>query len=122
MRISDWSSDVCSSDLFDTPDGTGVRDFIHVSDLAEAHVLALEHLERGGQSVTLNCGYGHGASVLPVVETVEAITGRRLPVRNQPRRMGDPPYVSTAASQLRRILNWHPEHDTPRPEEPWSGK
>src|SRR3546814_13278708 len=77
MRISDWSSDVCSSDLFDTPDGTGVRDFIHVSDLAEAHVLALEHLERGGQSVTLNCGYGHGASGLQVVATVEAITGRR---------------------------------------------
>ncbi len=76
---------------YPTRDGTGVRDYIHVSDLVDAHLLALDALRGGAGSSTFNCGYGHGASVREVIGTVEQVTGRKLPVREGPRRAGDPP-------------------------------
>ncbi|WP_020180540.1 UDP-glucose 4-epimerase GalE [Methylopila sp. M107] len=92
-----------------TPDGTGVRDYIHVSDLADAHVAALRHLRRGGENLTLNCGYGRGYSVKEVVEAVRRVTGGDFPVRRDASRPGDP-YVSIAdASLIRDRLGWRPE-------------
>jgi UDP-glucose 4-epimerase len=75
---------------YPTPDGTGVRDYIHVSDLVDAHLLALDHLAGGGSSVTLNCGYGRGASVREVIKAVSRVVGRELPAVESPRRPGDP--------------------------------
>src|SRR4051812_26235124 len=80
--------DIFGTDL-PTKDGTGVRDYIHVSDLVAAHAVALDHLRKGGRSGVLNCGYGHGFSVRQVVDTVASVAGRQLPVRESPRRPGD---------------------------------
>jgi len=91
-----------------TPDGTCVRDFIHVSDLADAHVLALRYLQGGGASVTLNCGYGTGHSVQAVIQAVEAQTGWTLPVRPAPRRPGDIPVLVARAERIREVLGWAP--------------
>jgi UDP-glucose 4-epimerase len=102
--------DVYGAD-YPTPDGTGVRDYIHVSDLAEAHLLALEHLEHGGGSVTLNCGYGHGSSVLEVIERVREISGVGFPVYTAPRRPGDPATLIAATELIRRELGWKPRYD-----------
>ena len=103
-----------SMDLFgedyDTPDGTCVRDFIHVSDLAAAHVDALEHLEKG-ENLVLNCGYGHGFSVRQVLDTLEKIHGAPLSVRNAPRRPGDSVTVVADVSRLRATLPWKPRYD-----------
>ncbi len=96
---------------YDTPDGTCIRDYIHVSDLADAHVKAVEHLERGGDSLTLNCGYGSGASVREVLSQVEAVAGRALATRSAPRRPGDPPRLVAAAERIRALLGWQPRHD-----------
>ena len=96
---------------YDTPDGTCIRDYIHVSDLADAHLKAVEHLERGGESLTLNCGYGSGASVREVLSQVEAVTGRKLAIRPAPRRPGDPPRLVAAAGRIRDRLGWQPRHD-----------
>ncbi len=96
---------------YDTPDGTCIRDYIHVSDLADAHVKAVEHLERGGESLTANCGYGSGASVREVLSQVEAVAGRKLTVRPAPRRAGDPPRLVAAADRIRELLGWQPQHD-----------
>lgn len=96
---------------FPTPDGTGVRDYIHVADLVEVHGLALEALRAGAASATLNCGYGRGFSVREVVEAVERAVGRRLPVHIQPRRPGDPAAVVADSSRLRSELQWRPRHD-----------
>ena len=96
---------------FPTKDGTGVRDYIHVSDLIGAHALALDHLTGGGQSLTLNCGYGHGFSVREVVDAVSRLTGRPLPVRVAPRRAGDPPELVADANLLRGKFGWRPVHD-----------
>lgn len=96
---------------YPTPDGTGVRDYIHVSDLAEAHVAALRHLEAGGGSVTLNCGYGRGASVREVLDAVERAAGHPLPVRHAPRRAGDPPALVAATARIRDTLAWTPRRD-----------
>jgi UDP-glucose 4-epimerase len=94
---------------YDTPDGTCVRDYIHVSDLAAAHLEAARHLEAGGSSVTLNCGYGRGASVLEVVQAVERVTGRPLPRQDAPRRPGDAPHVVADVSAIGRTLpGWTP--------------
>ncbi|MFJ5487046.1 UDP-glucose 4-epimerase GalE [Hansschlegelia beijingensis] len=93
-----------------TPDGTGVRDYIHVSDLAEAHLAALRHLREGGASQTLNCGYGWGFSVRQVLDAVRRVSGNDFPVTEKPPRDGDP-YVSVAdASLIRDILGWRPQH------------
>ncbi|WP_338663952.1 UDP-glucose 4-epimerase GalE [Pararoseomonas sp. SCSIO 73927] len=97
---------------YDTPDGTGVRDYVHVADLATAHVAALRYLVDGGESLTLNCGYGRGHSVLAVLRAVERAAGRPVPHRIAPRRPGDPPAVVAVAEGVRRILGWRPLHDS----------
>jgi UDP-glucose 4-epimerase len=97
---------------YDTPDGTGVRDYIHVEDLASAHIQALSYLRQQGSSVTLNCGYGHGFSVREVLQTVEKITGTRLTIKEEPRRAGDPPMLIAEAQKIRTLLNWHPRFDS----------
>ncbi|MGH6870076.1 MAG: UDP-glucose 4-epimerase GalE [Rhizomicrobium sp.] len=96
---------------YPTPDGTGVRDYIHVSDLVAAHALALAHLRGGGRSEVMNCGYGHGFSVRDVIGAVERVTGKTLPVREEPRRPGDPPTLIADATRIRRELGWTPRHD-----------
>lgn len=98
-------------DDYETPDGTCVRDFIHVSDLARAHVSALDYLKENGESVTLNCGYGRGYSVREVLEGLKRITGRRVPTRIVPRREGDVAALVADASRLRRTFDWVPEYD-----------
>ena len=94
-----------------TPDGTGVRDYIHVVDLAAAHVDALRYLRRDGASVTLNCGYGHGVSVRELLAMVEKVAGQKLVVREEPRRAGDPPYLVARAERVRQVLGWSPKYD-----------
>jgi UDP-glucose 4-epimerase len=94
-----------------TPDGTGVRDYLHVVDLAMAHVNALDYLRHGGRSVTLNCGYGHGYSVREVLRMVEAVGGKPLVTREEARRAGDPPYLVARAHRIRAELGWQPRHD-----------
>jgi UDP-glucose 4-epimerase len=94
-----------------TPDGTGVRDYIHVEDLAAAHLNALDYLRADGQSIVLNCGYGHGYSVREVLASVERVAGRRLPVNEQPRRAGDPPTLVARAQRIRTVLGWRPRLD-----------
>lgn len=96
---------------YPTADGTGVRDYIHVSDLVAAHVLALAYLREGGASAVMNCGYGHGSSVREVIASVERVTGHPLPVREGPRRAGDPPWLVADARKLREVLGWEPKHD-----------
>jgi UDP-glucose 4-epimerase len=96
---------------YPTPDGTGVRDYIHVEDLAAAHLKALDHLEHGGASTTLNCGYGHGYSVREVIRTVEQVHGRPIKVVESARRPGDPPSLVARADRIREILDWTPRFD-----------
>lgn len=96
---------------FDTPDGTGVRDYIHIEDLARAHLRALDHLDRGGESLTLNCGYGHGASVREVLQTMREVGGHDFEIREGPRRPGDPGALVARADRIRQALGWAPEHD-----------
>lgn len=95
---------------YDTPDGTAVRDFVHVSDLAEAHVAALRYLLEGGVSVALNLGTGQGHSVRQVIAAVERAVGRAVPVREAPRRPGDPPVLVAAPELAHRVLGWTPRH------------
>ena len=102
--------DVFGTD-YPTPDGSCLRDYIQVSDLAEAHRLALDHLRSGGESLTLNCGYGRGYSVLEVVEVVKRISGRDFEVRLCPRRAGDPAQIVAEAARIRERLGWQPRHD-----------
>ena len=96
---------------YDTSDGTCIRDYVHVSDLAEAHVAVLRHLENGGGSRVFNCGYGRGFSVREVLETVQEEAGIALDVRHGPRRAGDPPALVSDVSRLRAALGWSPRHD-----------
>ena len=96
---------------YPTPDGTGVRDYIHVEDLASAHLKALDYLRQGGESVTLNCGYGHGYSVREVVAAVERASGTRLRTREEGRRPGDPPLLVAQADKARELLGWSPQFD-----------
>jgi UDP-glucose-4-epimerase GalE len=91
---------------YPTPDGTCVRDYIHVNDLAEAHVLALKHLEQGGPSVAVNLGTGRGTSVKEILEGVEKATGKPVPRRVGPRRAGDPPALVADPSRAQQLLNW----------------
>ena len=96
---------------YDTPDGTCIRDFIHVTDLADAHVVALNHLERGGTSLALNCGYGRGYSVKQVLAAVERAIGQPLPVRSADRRPGDPVALVANPEKLTKLFNWQPRYD-----------
>jgi len=95
---------------YPTPDGTAMRDYVHVSDLASAHVLALEHLARGGASQAVNLGTGKPNSVLEVIRTVEAVTGRRVPHEMADRRPGDPPELWADAGLARSLLGWAPRY------------
>lgn len=96
---------------YDTPDGTGVRDYIHVSDLAAAHVLALEALiEQPARSLTMNCGYGRGFSVLEVLDAVDRVTNAAIDRRLEPRRAGDPGELVSDPSRIRSTLPWQPRH------------
>jgi UDP-glucose 4-epimerase len=97
---------------YDTPDGTGVRDYIHVSDLAAAHVLALEALiEQPERSLTMNCGYGRGFSVLEVLNAVDRVTNLKIDRVMGPRRAGDPDSLISDPSRIRATLPWRPQHD-----------
>ena len=96
---------------YPTPDGTGLRDYIHVEDLASAHLDALNYLRRGGKPRTLNCGYGHGYSVRDVLRAVEQANGKKLNVIDEPRRAGDPPQLIAVADRVREVLGWQPQYD-----------
>jgi UDP-glucose 4-epimerase len=96
---------------FSTPDGTGVRDYIHVEDLAEAHLKALAYLEGGGGSTTLNCGYGHGYSVREVLDAVQRVSGEKLTIREAERRPGDPPMLIAQADRIKTVLDWSANYD-----------
>ncbi|HUH65869.1 MAG TPA: UDP-glucose 4-epimerase GalE [Syntrophales bacterium] len=96
---------------YPTPDGTCIRDYIHVVDLADAHLLALEYLMKTGKSDVLNCGYGHGFSVREVVAAAKKVTGIDFPVEEAPRREGDPPQLVADSARLRSITEWRPRHD-----------
>jgi UDP-glucose 4-epimerase len=97
---------------YPTPDGTCIRDYIHVRDLAVAHQLALSRLRRGGSNLTANCGYGRGYSVMDVLRTVEQIAGAKLDIRKRARRAGDPVAVVADSSLARSELGWTPAFDT----------
>src|SRR5690554_5851819 len=94
---------------FETPDGTGVRDYIHVSDLIAAHALLLDYLRGGGGSDTINCAYGQGYSVRQVIETVKAVSGTDFRVEERPRRAGDPASVTATGQKARQLLGWVPQ-------------
>ncbi len=96
---------------YPTPDGTGLRDYIHVEDLASAHLDALRYLRDGGESTTLNCGYGHGYSVREVLAAVEKANAAPLAVSEEPRRAGDPPELVAVADRIRDVLGWEPRFD-----------
>ena len=96
---------------FPTPDGTGMRDYLHVEDLAAAHLNALDYLRGNGKSVTLNVGYGHGYSVREVLRMVETVGGKPLVIREEARRPGDPAYLVARADRIRAELGWQPRYD-----------
>jgi UDP-glucose 4-epimerase len=102
--------DVFGTD-YPTPDGSAIRDFIHVSDLAQAHRAALSYLRGGGSSVTLNCGYGHGYSVLEIIEAVRRVAMRNFAVQYAPRRRGDVTTMVADTSRIRSTLDWTPQYD-----------
>lgn len=95
---------------YDTPDGTCIRDYIHVVDLANAHLGALDYLRDGGESITMNCGYGHGYSVREVLDSVARASGKQLNVVEQNRRPGDPPMLIARSQRLAETLDWQPRH------------
>ena len=96
---------------YDTPDGTGIRDYIHVEDLSSAHLDALTYLRKGGESTVLNCGYGHGYSVREIIAAVEKTHGNPLPVDEAPRRAGDPPTLIARCDRIKSTLGWTPNYD-----------
>jgi len=95
---------------YDTPDGTCIRDYIHVTDLARAHILALQKLEREEKSAIYNLGNGNGYSVREVIETVEKVTGRNVLSVDSPRRPGDPARLVASSEKIRKQLGWNPEY------------
>ena len=97
---------------YPTPDGTGVRDYIHVEDLASAHLRALDYLKAGGASTTLNAGYGHGYSVRELLDMVEKLNEQPLDIIEAPRRPGDPPALIAGAERIRTELDWEPRYDS----------
>jgi UDP-glucose 4-epimerase len=97
---------------YDTPDGTAIRDYLHVSDLGTAHVAALRYLQQGGESTAFNLGTGRGHTVREVIAMVEHVSGRKVPAREVGRRAGDPPALVADASKAARLLHWTPCHST----------
>jgi UDP-arabinose 4-epimerase len=95
---------------YPTPDGTAIRDYIHIVDLADSHVRALEYLARGGESVVLNLGTGTGHSVREVIAAVGRMCDGKVPFRDAPRRAGDPPILVADPARARQVLNWKPQH------------
>jgi len=102
--------DVFGSD-YPTPDGTCIRDYIHVSDLAAAHTSALKYLRGGGESLVANCGYGHGFSVNQVLDSVRRVVGHDFDIRHGPRRPGDPASVVSNPARAKAVLGWKPRYD-----------
>jgi UDP-glucose 4-epimerase len=96
---------------YPTPDGTCIRDYIHVTDLVRAHMAALGHLRNGGSSEVMNCGYSRGYSVLEVIEAVKRASARDFPVQLSDRRPGDPAAIVAASTKIRERLGWRPKHD-----------
>ena len=96
---------------YPTSDGTGVRDYIHVTDLVGAHVKALGYLQQGGESQTFNCGYGRGYSVKDVVAAINSVYGQPIKVIERSRREGDPPALVADSEKLKRLTNWQPRFD-----------
>lgn len=96
---------------YDTPDGTGIRDYIHVTDLAAAHLSSLDYLRNGGESTLMNCGYGHGFSVREVIDSVNKVNGTPIKVIEKPRRAGDPGTLVAAVDKIHATLDWKPELD-----------
>jgi UDP-glucose 4-epimerase len=101
---------VINGDDYDTPDGTCIRDYIHVTDLADAHVLVMRHLLQGGEDLLLNCGYGQGFSVREIIDAAVRVTGAPIPTEVGPRRPGDPVSVVADSTRLRAALGWRPTH------------
>lgn len=95
---------------YPTPDGTAIRDYIHVTDLCSAHTLALEHLRRGGESERINLGNGHGYSVMEVIESARRVTGREIEARIEPARAGDPSRLVADATKAREVLGWKTQY------------
>ena len=102
---------VINGDDYDTPDGTCIRDYVHVMDLVEAHIKGIRYLEEEGESTTINLGTETGHSVKEVVETVERVTGLEVPHRIGPRRPGDPATLVASKARAREVLDWEPERD-----------
>ena len=96
---------------YDTPDGTCVRDYVHVADLADAHVRALRYLLGDGEPITLNVGTGRGTSIATLLEAVERVTGRTVPREIAPRREGDAATLVADSTRIRELLDWVPRHD-----------
>ena len=96
---------------YDTPDGTCIRDYIHVSDLAASHVEALRYLISENENLVLNCGYGHGYSVREVLDAIQKEAGDQLAIRSGPRRPGDPPTLVADVARIRNVLDWQPRYD-----------
>lgn len=96
---------------YDTPDGTCIRDYIHVTDLAKAHVLSLQYLEQGHASNIFNCGYGHGYSVREIIRAVQKVSQVDFPVIESPRRAGDPPVLVSDPTLIGQTMHWQGEHD-----------
>jgi UDP-glucose 4-epimerase len=95
---------------YDTPDGTCIRDYIHVTDLAQAHILGLDHLLKGGSSEVFNLGNGQGFSIQQVIEAARVVTGRPIPVTLADRRPGDPPILVGSGEKAKRLLGWQPQY------------
>lgn len=96
---------------YPTEDGTGVRDYIHVTDLASAHLSALDYLRKGGESTLVNCGYGQGYSVRQVIDSVSKLNGEPIKVIEEPRRAGDPPALIAGVDKIRNTLDWVPKYN-----------
>ena len=96
---------------YDTPDGTGIRDYIHIEDLASAHLYALDYLKKGGESTVINVGYGQGSSVREVIEVVKNVSGVDFAVSEAPRRPGDPANLVAVAERIRSVLGWEPRYN-----------
>ena len=97
-------------DDYDTKDGTGIRDYIHVTDLAQAHILAMDYLMRGGESDIFNLGNGVGFTVKEVIDTARTVTGHPIPAKVTPRRAGDPAQLIASSEKARSVLGWNPQH------------